>query len=96
MSAVISLGDFRNKGTVTLLRELLGRALRGQIAGLAFNVEFKDGTRKAGVTGKYQADQAAALRVAERLNQRAADASTDVGESGLPDDPTGVVVKLKR
>lgn len=70
MSAVVRLGDFQNKGTVMLLRELLGKAVRGQVAGVALNVEFKDGTQKTGFTGKYQADPEEALRVANKISQR--------------------------
>lgn len=86
MSAVVSLGDFKNKGTVTLLRELLGRAVRGQVAGIAFNVEFKDGTRKTGFTGVFQADHTRALRVASRLGQQV-DPTADDDED---DEPAGV------
>lgn len=70
MSAVVRLGDYRNKETVAVLRELLVLASRGKIAALGFNVEFKDGSQKTGFTGKYQADPEQALRVANCMSQR--------------------------
>lgn len=96
MSAVVSLGDFKNKGTVTLLRELLGKAVRGQVAGIAFNVEFWDGTRKTGFTGVYKGDPAKALRVANRLNQQTDVQTGDDHADSSFDDPTGVVRRLRK
>lgn len=91
MSAVVILGDFKRKGTVMLLRELLGRAIRGQVAGIAFNVEFKDGTRKTGFTGVFQADHTRALRVASRLGKQ-----VDVTQDEDEDEPPGVVQLFRK
>ena len=68
MSVVVRLGDYKNKGTLMILRGLLFRALRGEVTGLAFNVEFKDGTRKTGFTGKYRADAAEARLAVSSMN----------------------------
>lgn len=51
MAKVVTLSDYRKKETVTLLRELLVKASRGDIVGFAFNVQFKGGAQKAGTTG---------------------------------------------
>jgi hypothetical protein len=70
VSVVVQLGNYRAKETITVLRELLVRASKGEIVALGFNVEFRDGTQKTGFTGKYQADPAQALRVANKMSQR--------------------------
>lgn len=70
MSVVVQLSDFRGKETVAVLRELLVKGSRGEIAAFGFNVEFKDGTQKTGFTGRYKVDPAEALRVANRMSQR--------------------------
>lgn len=70
MAVVVQIGDFRGKETVAVLRELLVKASRGEVAALGFNVEFKDGTQKTGFTGRYRADPAEALRVANRMSQQ--------------------------
>lgn len=68
--AVVQLGDYRGKETMAVLRELLVKASRGEIAALGFNVEFKDGSQRTGFTGKYKLDPAEALRVANKMSQR--------------------------
>lgn len=68
--AVVQLGDYRGKETMAVLRELLVKASRGEIAAFGFNVEFKDGTQRTGFTGKYKLDPAEALRVANKMSQR--------------------------
>jgi hypothetical protein len=73
MSVVVRLGDYRNKGTLTILRELLGKAVRGEVSGFAFSVAFKDGSHKTGFTGKYQADPAEALEVTDDMSRRLRD-----------------------
>lgn len=70
MSVVVQLGDYRNKETLTLLRELLIKASDGEIVAFGFNVEFKDGTQKTGFSGKYKVDPVEALRVANRMSTR--------------------------
>lgn len=87
MSAVVTLGDFKNKGTVMLLRELLGRALRGQVAGIAFSVEFRDGTQKTGFTG--------VCRSSQRTAANAATGGDEYADSSF-DDPAGVVRRLRK
>lgn len=61
MGNVVQLGNYRTQETVAALRELYVLASKGRIAGLAFKLELKDGTEKAGVTGKYRADPTARL-----------------------------------
>lgn len=70
MSVVVQLGDYRGKETLTVLRELLVKASKGEVAAFGFNVEFNDGTQKTGFTGKYKVDPVEALRVANRMSQR--------------------------
>jgi hypothetical protein len=70
VAVVVQIGDFRGKETVAVLRELLIKASHGDIVAFGFNVEFKDGEQKTGFTGKYKADPAEALRVANRMSQR--------------------------
>ena len=85
--SVVQLGDYRGKETVAVLRELLIRASRGQVAGFGFNVEFKDGTQKTGFTGKYKANPTEALRVANRMSQRLNDIQgPQQGTEDLDDD----------
>lgn len=69
MSVVVSIGDFRRKETVAVLRELLVKAARGEVAGFAFEVEFRDGSHKSGFTGKYRSDAMDAAKAALRMSQ---------------------------
>lgn len=69
MAKVVSIGDYKNRDSVAILRELYIRASRGEIDGLAYNVSFKDGRQKGGFTGRFKADPAEALKVANRISQ---------------------------
>lgn len=70
MPVVVKFAEFQKRDTVAVLRELLVRASKGEVAAFAFNAEMCDGTEKMGFTGKYRADPAAALKTAGRMSQR--------------------------
>lgn len=58
MPVVVSLAGYKNRGTLTAVRELLVLAAKGQIAGLRFDALLKDGKRRRGVTGDFMPSQA--------------------------------------
>lgn len=82
MSVVVSIGDFRKKETVAVLRELLVRASRGEVVAFAFEIEFRNGLHKSGFTGKFRADAAEAARAALRMSQHL-NAAQDLREAAL-------------
>lgn len=69
MSVLLQLGDYRNKESEALLRELFVLASRGRIRGFSFAIELVGGGEKIGFTGSHR-DPSEALKMATKLKQR--------------------------
>lgn len=67
MAKVVQMRAFRSRDSAGELRELLLKAIKGDVGGLVFAVEFADGTQRLGFTGKFRADPAEATKMAHHL-----------------------------
>lgn len=78
---LVNLDEYRSRGVVNALRQLLEAAERGQIRGLAFVVKVAHGDNRAGLAGTYKRHPGAALRAAFKLEQHLSHCDSEFAES---------------
>jgi hypothetical protein len=69
MPKVVRMSAFRSRDTAGELRELLVKAMKGEISGMTFCVEMNDGTQRVGFTGKFRSDKEGAAKMAHHLGE---------------------------
>jgi len=71
--SVTTIDEYRSRDTIAALRDLLNRAERGQIRGLAFAIKVGARRHRLGFTGHYYEDPIETLgcvtRMEYKLNQ---------------------------
>lgn len=71
MPNVTHFEEFAARDTVAALEELLARATRGQIRGLAFAIKTGPLRHRLGLTGDYWKDPGEALKATARMQYKA-------------------------
>lgn len=79
---LVNLDEYRSRGVVNALKQLLGAAERGQIRGLAFVVKVAHGDNRAGLAGSYKRNPEAALRAAFMLERHLSGWDSEFADSG--------------
>ncbi len=71
---VVNLGEYRNRGVISALEELLALARAGQVQGFAFIVKFGPNDHRGGATGDYKRHPEQALGATFRMGRQLMDA----------------------
>jgi hypothetical protein len=65
---LINLAEFANKETISILKSLLARAIKGEIVGIALCFRTKQGDENVVFSGTYKTHPAEAVNAAMRLS----------------------------
>jgi hypothetical protein len=65
--AVVRITEYKSRDVVTLLREALGMALKGQIRGVCLAMKFDDSHHGITLAGEYSDDPTDVLAVTSRI-----------------------------
>jgi hypothetical protein len=84
MSKVVHLHGFRNKDTVSVLREMLVKATRGEVSGLVFAAELTTGRQRVEFTGKFRSSPADAVKMAHHLGELLSRVEEDNAPTATP------------
>ena len=68
MGTVLRLAEYSNRETLTILRALTARALRGEVIGVALCFRSRPGVEHCVFTGPYKAHPSQAVNAAARMS----------------------------